>query len=477
MKSAVLRRFSFLLGAHAWREILLGIFLLALARRNPAGYGEMMLAFQFGAILLFLAEAGLNPHLVVRIANAPDRFRAWLRHYAWVRAGLLSILCGGAWIFARSQGYSPRLQALVLLLGGAIGLDALGGTFFVGLQVAGKQAAESRIRGWAAALGWGYGLAALAAGAGVFRLLVAKWIETLVNLVGAARTAWTAAPPEAATSAETPGPGLDWRESLPFTAMAVAAILCNKANVFFLQRWGGIEAVAQYSATWQLVDGLCVLVSSLLLGRVLYPLFVRQWRADRGELERLVQQAARWLSLAAGMAVLALGLGSEPLIRLLYGSAYGEAARVQPLLAWSIPFALLHNTAAYLLLAAGRRWFLVWAYGAALALNLALCRFGMPSHPLSGAAWAIVATKGCLAAVTVAAACRLVPFWRSATAAQLMLAVLAGWAIFRAATPLLGAAALLPAWLPAGWLGWRWWREHVRRVPPDNPLPASGSSG
>ena len=476
MRLPILQRFSFLLGAYVWREILQGLFLLALARQNPVGYGEVMLAFQFGAILLFLSEAGLNPHLVVHLANDPDRTRDWLRRFARLRLLLLLLVGAGAWIFARSQGYSPRLQTLVLLLGGAIGLDALGGTFFVGLQVAGKQAAEGRIRGWAATLGWGYGLVALAAGWGVFRLLIGKWIETLVNLAGAARAAWSVGRP--AESAGKPQPsGLDWRESLPFAWMAAAAILYNKANVFFLQRWGGIEAVAQYSATWQLVDGLCILASNLLLGRVLYPLFVRQWRTDRPGLERLILQTARWLSLIAGMAVLTLGLGSEPLIRLLYGSAYGEAARLQPLLVWSIPFALLHNTAAYLLLAAGRRWFLVWAYSAALVLNLALCRFGMPSHPLSGAAWAIVATKGCLAAVTVAAACRLVPFWRLATIVQLSFAVLAGWLIFRAATPLLGAAALLPAWLPAGWLGWRWWQEHVRRDPPDMPFPASGSSG
>lgn len=476
MRFPILQRFSCLLGAHLWREILVGLFWIVLARRNPAGYGEMMLAFQFGAILLFLAEAGLNPRLVVHLANEPDRTRAWLRRFALLRLALLLLAIFGAWIFAWSQDYPRRLQMLVLLLGGAIGLDALSSTFFVGLQVAGRQAMEGRIRGWAATLGWGYGLAAVAAGWGVFRLLIGKWIETLVHLVGAARAAWSASRPAESAGGRPPA-DLDWRGSLPFAWMALSAILYNKANVFFLQRWGGAEAVAQYSATWQLVDGLSVLASNLLLGRVLYPLFARHWHADRPELERLVLQTARWLSLVAVVAVLTLGLGSEFWIRLLYGNAYGAAARLQPLLVWTIPFALLHNTAAYLLLAAGRRRFLVLAYGAALALNLALCRFGMPDHPLSGAAWAIVATKGSLAAVTVVAACRLVPFWRLATAGQLALAALGGWLIFRAATPILGVAALLPAWLPAGVLGWRWWREHVRRVPPDIPLPASGSSG
>ena len=476
MRFQVLQRFSWLLGAHVWREILQAVFLLVLARSDLTAYGEVMLAFQFGAILLFLSEAGLNPYLVDRLTHEPDRQRAWLRRLAAVRLALLLLAGFGAWGFTWVQDYPFRLQLLVLGLGGAIGLEALAGTFFIGLQVAGRQSVESRIRGWAATLGWGYGLAALAAGWGVLRLSLGKWIETLVNLAGSARAARTSA-----QTTESAGSwrelGVVWRESLPFAWLAVTAILFNKANVFFLQQWAGSDAVAQYSATWQLVDGIPILVSNLLLGRVLYPLFVRQWRADAPELARLILQTVRWLSLAALVIALSLALGSEPLIRLLYGPAYAAAARLQPVLVWTIPFALLHNTAAYLLLAAGRRRFLVVVYGAALALNLALCRFVMPADPLFGAAWAMVATKGCLAVATLAAACRLMPFWRLATLAELLAVALAGGLVYGLTAPMLGAGALVPAWLPAAGLAWRWWREPARRCPPDSGSRASGSFG
>lgn len=476
MRFAILHRFSWLLGAHVWREILQALFLLALARSQPAAYGEFMLAFQFGAILLFLSEAGLNPYLADRLTHEPERQRAWLRRMAAMRLALLLLASIGAWIFTRWQDYPPRLQLLVLGLGGAIGLDALAGTYFIGLQVAGKQAVEGRIRGWAAALGWGYSLAALAAGWGVLRLSLGKWIETIVGLIGAARVSGSVA-----QTVEPAGDwrqlGALWRESLPFAWLAVAAILFNKANVFFLQQWAGSEAVAQYSATWQLVDFIPILVSSLLLGRVLYPLFTGQWRANRPALGLLILQTVRWLSLAAGVAALTLALASAPLIRLLYGPAYAEAARLQPVLAWTIPFALLHNTAAYLLLAAGRRRFLVIAYGAALVLNLALCRYTMPADPLSGAAWAMVLTKGCLAAATVTAACRLLPFWRWKTIGELLAVTLVGGGAYWLTAPILGVAALLPAWVPAIALAWRWWKEPAHPVPPGSESPASGPSG
>jgi len=476
MRWPILHRFSSLLGAHVWREILQAVFLLSLARHNSTAYGEVMLAFQFGAILLFLSEGGMNPFLVEHLTHDPAHRRDWLRRFSLVRLAVLLLMCLGAWIFTRMQGYSPHLRHLVLFLGGAIGLDALAGTFFVGLQVSGQQHREGRIRGLAATLGWGYSLAALAAGWGVFRLSIGKWIETLVGLVAAARTAPSRdTPPE---PVETPArPPLAWRDYLPFAWLAIAAILYNKANIFFLQRWGGSDAVAQYSATWQLVDGLPILVSNLLLGRVLYPLFVLQWRTDRPALSRLLQQTARWLSLISLLAVLTLSLGSQPLIHLLYGPAYAEAARLQPLLVWSIPFALLHNTAAYLLLAAGRRWFLVMAYAAALVLNLALCRYGIPSAPLSGAAWAMVLTKGSLAALTVTAACRLFPFWRLSTLLELLAVAVAAGLIYAVLSPMAGVWALIPAWIPPALLAWRWWREQHHREPPDSESPASEYPG
>lgn len=458
MKFPILHRFSWLLGAHAWGEILQAVFLLALARSHSAAYGEVMLAFQYGAILLLLSEAGLNPHLADQLTHDPARQRAWLRRFALLRLALLLLAGLGVWLFIRSQDYPPRLRLLVMFLGGAIGLEALSGTFFTALQVAGKQALEGRIRSWAAALGWGYGLAALAAGWGVFRISLCKWIETILRLLGAARAGW---PPEAdGCPAASPGEWRAlrrvWRESLPFTWLALTSLLFNKANVLFLQRLAGSEAVAQYSATWQIVDGVPILVSTLLLGRVLYPLFTRQWREDRPALSALVLNTVRWLSLTALAVAMALALASAPLIRLLYGPAYGEAARLQPLLAWTIPFALIHNTAFYLLLAAGRRRFLALAFGAALALNLLLCHLLMPAHPLPGAAWAMVLTKAALALATVAAASRLLPFWSLPSIGGLLAAALLSALLHALAAPLLGLAALLPAAAPLALLAWRW---------------------
>jgi len=62
------------------------------------------------------------------------------------------------------------------------------------------------------------------------------------------------------------------RESIVFTLMAIATIVYNKANIFFLQKFGGAAQVAQYSVTWEMVDGISCLTSNLLLKKMSFSL-------------------------------------------------------------------------------------------------------------------------------------------------------------------------------------------------------------
>ena len=98
--------------------------------------------------------------------------------------------------------------------------------------------------------------------------------------------------------------------------MALAAILYNKINMFFLQHYGGAQAVAQYSATWQLVDGISVLASGLLLGNVLFPVFAKLWVKD--------QQAFASMAQAHVAQLAALALQREP-DQLTVGRAHSVA--------------------------------------------------------------------------------------------------------------------------------------------------------
>ncbi|HWR04150.1 MAG TPA: oligosaccharide flippase family protein [Humidesulfovibrio sp.] len=414
-----LKQFAFLLAAQWLRDGVQAVFLLLLARHSLETYGNIMLAMSLGQILLFCSEFGINQHFMLLLASRSSAPSAVFRQITLLKGALFaagSLVMTG---FCLWQGYPPELMALVLIIGLSFGLDALVNSYYVVCQSLGRQDVEGRLRGMAALLGYGGGILAIFSGAGPLATALFKPLESLTALAGAFKMlcrSWrTSAQPLWGAVWST------WKGTLPFTLMALSAILYNKLNIFFLQRFGGAQAVAQYSATWQIVDGISVLASGLLLGKVLFPMFAKLWLNDQTAFVRKARAYAAQLSALALPVMFVLALGSEVIIGLLYGTQYGEAARVQPLLCLCVFFAFVHNLAYYLLLSMGRQMLVLWFFLAGLIVNAALCLTLMPSAPLDGAVWAIVSTKGFVALLTVGACQRSLGLLTVKAAAPLLL--------------------------------------------------------
>jgi O-antigen/teichoic acid export membrane protein len=216
--------------------------------------------------------------------------------------------------------------------------------------------------------------------------------------------------------------------------------------------------VAQYSVTWQTVDGISGLISNLLLQSILFPLFVQLWEVDRAKVSQLAQNTARWL-LAAAMAVMfLLFIESDRIITLVYGPNYPEAIWLQQVLAVTVVFAFMHNLAAFLMISMRLQRLLLIFYLGGLAFNLVWCTLVIPRAPLMGAALAMVLTKGGVALLTVSFCQRRLGLILRRPLLQLSLAVLAGALLYlgghgRLPREAAEALALAPTLLLAG----RWW--------------------
>ncbi len=395
----ILGKFLHLAGAQWIRDGLHTVFLIYLARQSTSDYGEFMVAFGLASIILFLGEFGLNQPLVASLSKKFTHKGDILAQYTLLKGGILTAGWLGVLIFVAWQDYTPGLTNLVLVISAGVGLEALASSFFVAIRVEGRQDLEARIRAVAAILGYGWGLSLLVAGAAPHWIALFKLIENGVNLAGGI---WMAL-------AKTDFEGLTLkRKSLArtwataksgavFVLMALAAILYNKANVYFLQGQAGPTKVAQYSATWELVDGMAILVSNLLLRSVLYPLFVRLWKHDKKEFNRLASDCLRWLTGISLPVMFVLYIESDRIIGAIYGGAYHEAMWMQKYLVFTIICAFVHNLAAYLMMSQGKERLLLFMYLAGLALNLALCATLIPADPLLGACLAMVGTKAAVA--------------------------------------------------------------------------------
>ncbi|WP_338667726.1 lipopolysaccharide biosynthesis protein [Pseudodesulfovibrio methanolicus] len=397
---SVLKNFGYLLSAHWVREVLQTIFIIALARQGTEMYGQFMLAISIGQLLLFASEFGLNQHLSTMLArkeNYPSRI---LRQVTFIKVAFLFF----GWLamigFTFWQDYSPQLRAIIIVVATAIGLEGIGNSFFVACQVLERQDVEGKSRGIASLFGYGYGLIALFSGFPATMVALFKILETFTNLGVVARLFfrrfWRSFRLESFTDVW----GV-WKEGLVYTAMAVCAIFYNKINMFFLQKYAGSEGVAQYSATWQIVDFVSVLVSSLLLGKVMFPLFTKLWVNDRTQFKRLAQKSSAWLVAAALPISYVLFVESDRIITLVYGQNYGPAIQMQKELVGCILFAFIHNLASYLMVSMKCQRILLVMYTVGLAANFILCMVLIPQNPMSGTAYAILLTKGGMAFMTV----------------------------------------------------------------------------
>ena len=396
----ILQKFAYLLSARGVRGVLETVFLLYLARQSTTTFGEFTLALGLGSILLTVSEFGLNVPLVTLLSRKDRQPGEALGQVTLLKGLLLALGALGAVVFVELQGYPPPLCRLMLLLAVAVALEALSKTFFVALQVQGRQDIQGKLSALAAAVGFGYGLTALALGAPPLAVAAYKLIETLANLAGGL---WLALSQRQFRPTWPPVRRL-WRAlrlGAIFGLIEVTAITYNKANIFFLQRYAGADAVAQYGAAWGMVDAVSSLVSALLLQAILYPLFVKLWETDRDQVPRLAQNTARWLMAAALVAIFGFFLESDRLIPLLVGPRYPEAIWLQKVLAVTVAFAFLHNLAAFLMISMGLARLLLIFYLTGLAINLLWCSLAMPLSPLLGSALAMVVTKGGVAALTV----------------------------------------------------------------------------
>ncbi len=388
----VLEKFSFLAVARIFLEILQAVFLIYLARKSTLAYGNLMLALGIGAILSVITDFGLNQLLVLRL-NAHDRGKTGIvSNITILKSALFAIGWLGTVVFVHWQGYDPVVIRAVLVMGIGFGLQALANTFFVVLQVNDRQGTEAAIRAVGALLGFGFGISALFLDAPLWVVSLFKVIDGLVCCVPAALVAIRVAPLGFGPLGLAGWLGTD-RATAVFAFVTVAQILNDKLNLLFLKQYGGSREVAQYSAPWQLVEGVAMLVVGLMLRSVLFPVFARLWKRDRAEATRVAQYSLAWLLLVSIPVMLFLYVESARIISLVYGSDYGDSIWIQRCLVGTVCLTFIQFAAAYMMISMGRAKILLVFYGSVLAANALWCVWAIPEAPLPGAVGAIILCK------------------------------------------------------------------------------------
>lgn len=184
-----------------------------------------------------------------------------------------------------------------------------------------------------------------------------------------------------------------WRDAAPIGAGIVLSALYFRIDVFLVERWNGLEAVALYNAVFRLVEALRLFPSAVLA--VVFPMLCR------ARTLRPLGFVAGGL-LAFGVAVaLAVYWPAAWLVRTFYGDAYLAAAPAFRVLIMAIPLFFLNYALTHQLVGwdAQTRYARITAL--ALAANVVTNAILLPRVGIVGAAWAtvlteVVVTAGCV---------------------------------------------------------------------------------
>lgn len=412
---------------------MIALFTVVLARTGPDILGQISIALAYGALIDLATKAGFTDFLVARL-NAPgSRPRRVLAEVVVIQLllYLLSMLCLTAATVI--LGASLHKTLVIVLIAAGMGGQAVLDSFFVMCRTRGRQDVEMRIRIPASLAASLYGLACLLLDLPLPVLALFKLVEMVVLglLVGVALK-WKLSWPCLDRASSWLG---DWKQSLAFAGMAVCALLYNRSSMYLLDSMHGSTAVGWYNAAWEITETVSTLVSSALLGKVIFPVLARQYATDQRVFAIFAEVIGAVLLYAALPTVYVMLTEGDRVIPLIFGQQYGPSVAVLRALVLTVPAAFLHNLAAYMMISMHREVRLLLVYVSGLVVSLAACVLLIPTGGPSGAAWALSATKVWMASCTVGFTMLSIPCLRLRHLLIAAGTALAAWGLLRTLQP------------------------------------------
>jgi len=191
----------------------------------------------------------------------------------------------------------------------------------------------------------------------------------------------------------------------PLVFTAVAAMIMNYADRFFLQRLTTERVVGIYSLGYSVGMGLGLVVQAVELA---WPARLYRIAGQEDAARRIARITTQYTALV-GFAGLALAAMSREILLLLATPAFYSAGTVVPLVVLSYLFAGLGNMADVGIHLRGKTRFLAWTVVTGAVLNLGLNALLIPRWGMLGAAWATVFSFAFMLVVRVAINRRLYP--------------------------------------------------------------------
>ncbi len=371
-------------------NLALGVVVTSIIARTlgSSGFGEWSTIFAITQIATNFGELALTPVAVNRAASQPDRQGQWLGALVSLRLVLAVpttiFALAGVLLIAPSQ--SAKLAGVLIVA-----------TILVGAPTAINAIFQLRVRNDITiaimtlnSVLWGAGAIAvvlltksIAALAAVF--LVVSAITTCVTIARARRL----------VSVRLAGSSELWRGllrvGLALGAAGMLVTLYVKLDQVLVFVYAGSRQAGLYGAAYRILDQIQFIPSSVMT--TLFPLIATAYPSERERVQRLLQAAAEYLTMASLPALAFTLVAAGPIIELLFGAQYAQAAPALPILMGafvSISFGYLAGNMVVILELQHR--FLRYA-AIGLLVNASLNMVLIPRYGFLAAAWITLLTE------------------------------------------------------------------------------------
>jgi PST family polysaccharide transporter len=389
-----------ILHSTAWlaaeRAMRLGVGLLIgvwLARHfGPDGFGALAFATAFCALLQPAAALGLEAIVVRMLVNSPERTREILGTAFRLRvaAGLVVFAATCAASFALRPGDASVHWMIALVAASTVlqSVDVVDWWHQARMRPAPVAAARGGafvLSAWAKAMLVMHD-ASIEAIAGAILL---EAVATAGLLALAARR--SALPPPSRCPYDPLLAGRLLREGAGLMFAALSVILYLRIDQIMLGQMLGDHVVGQYTAATRIVEAACMFPVIAVASAA--PALIRLKESDARSYRARLAELMRVIAVAGLVVALGLAIAAEPLVALLYGPAFLDAAGVMQVHAWVLPLVGLGVVQSRWLVIEGLSRFAFQRALSGALVNVALNLVLIPSHGAVGAAWATLAAQ------------------------------------------------------------------------------------
>lgn len=431
---AVLRGTARLLSGQLAAKLLdMAVYLVLARQLGVREFGAFTYAASFTLLFNVATDLGLTTVFTREAARTPGAARTLLWRALSVKLTLapltLALVLGAAAMAQTSPGTLALMALLTtaMLLGSTAGLfegllRAAGQPGRVGLSLAAGSLTGLAVVGVGLVTGFSVWLAACAQ--------LAAQTAHLIAALGSARRLVAAPDAPASPPSALPSRRALVREALPLALSWVFIALYFRIDAVMLHAMQDERAVGLYGGIYRIFEAFAMLTVGFR--SVLFPVLARAADGPAEGLAVLCRKSLRLQFLFTIAVAVTFGFLGRPILTLVLGAPYAEAAGGLAILIWALPGSFMADTLLHVLIAQRRQSAGTWAVGATALLNVLLNLVLIPRASYAGAAFATVVSEAACFALLYAWVARGVPgvgfarvAWRPLVAGAVLAGVLA----------------------------------------------------